>query len=127
MNKTEQHKKAILEALEKNLGIVTTACRQVGIGRTTFYDWLKDDEEFKKKVDEINNVALDFTESKLFKLIEGENPTAIIFHLKTKGKKRGYVERIEQDMNFQERPIFKEIDLNVPEDDSTEENSEVND
>jgi hypothetical protein len=127
MNKTEQHKKAILEALEKNLGIVTTACRQVGIGRTTFYDWLKDDEEFKKKVDEINNVALDFTESKLFKLIEGENPTAIIFYLKTKGKKRGYVERIEQDMNFQERPIFKEIDLNVPEDDSTEENSEVND
>jgi hypothetical protein len=127
MNKTEQHKKAILEALEKNLGIVTTACRQVGIGRTTFYDWLKDDEEFEKKVDEINNVALDFTESKLFKLIEGENPTAIIFYLKTKGKKRGYVERIEQDMNFQERPIFKEIDLNVPEDDSTEENSEVND
>lgn len=124
MNKTEQHKKAILEALEKNLGIVTTACRQVGIGRTTFYDWLKDDEEFKKKVDEINNVALDFTESKLFKLIEGENPTAIIFHLKTKGKKRGYVERIEQDMNFQERPIFKEIDLDVPEDDSTEKNSE---
>ena len=127
MNKTEQHKKAILEALEKNLGIVTTACKQVGIGRTTFYDWLKEDEDFKKKVDEINNVALDFTESKLFKLIERENPTAIIFHLKTKGKKRGYVERIEQDMNFQERPIFKEIDLNVPEDDSTEENSEVND
>tara|TARA_R100000808_G_scaffold16823_1_gene37669 strand:- start:4430 stop:4813 length:384 start_codon:yes stop_codon:yes gene_type:complete len=127
MNKTEQHKKAILEALEKNLGIVTTACRQVGIGRTTFYDWLKEDEDFKKKVDEINNVALDFTESKLFKLIEEQNPTAIIFHLKTKGKKRGYVERIEQDMNFQERPIFKEIDLNVPEDDSTEENSEVND
>ena len=127
MNKTEQHKKAILEALEKNLGIVTTACKQVGIGRTTFYDWLKEDEDFKKKVDEINNVALDFTESKLFKLIEGENPTAVIFHLKTKGKKRGYVERIEQDMNFQERPIFKEIDLNVPEDDSTEEDSEVND
>jgi len=127
MNKTEQHKKAILEALEKNLGIVTTACKQVGIGRTTFYDWLKEDEDFKKKVDEINNVALDFTESKLFKLIERENPTAIIFHLKTKGKKRGYVERIEQDMNFQERPIFKEIDLDVPEDDSTEEDSEVND
>ena len=44
MNKTEQHKKAVIEALEKSLGVVTTACKQVGIGRTQFYEWLKDPE-----------------------------------------------------------------------------------
>ena len=43
MNKTEQHKKAIIEALEKSLGVVTTACKNVGIGRTQFYNWLKND------------------------------------------------------------------------------------
>ena len=48
MNKTEQHKKAIIDALEKSLGVVTTACKNVGIGRTTFYEWMKDDQERKR-------------------------------------------------------------------------------
>ena len=39
MDKTEQHKKAMLEALEKSLGVVTSACKNVGIGRTTHYLW----------------------------------------------------------------------------------------
>ena len=95
MNKTEQHKKAIIEALEKSLGVVTTACRTVGVGRTTFYEWLKDDEEFAKQVDDIQNIALDYAESQLHKQIGEGSTVATIFYLKTKGKKRGYVERQE--------------------------------
>lgn len=95
MNKTEQHKKAILEALEKSLGIVTTACKSVGIGRTQFYNWLKEDKEFANKVSDIENVALDFAESQLHKQISNDSTSATIFYLKTKGKKRGYVERQE--------------------------------
>tara|TARA_R110000744_G_scaffold156183_1_gene271757 strand:- start:1735 stop:2091 length:357 start_codon:yes stop_codon:yes gene_type:complete len=95
MNKTEQHKKAILEALEKSLGIVTTACKNVGIGRTQFYNWLKEDKEFADKVSDIENVALDFAESQLHKQISNDSTSATIFYLKTKGKKRGYVERQE--------------------------------
>jgi len=48
-NRTEHHKKAIIEALEKSLGVVTTACKIVGVGRTTFYQWLKDDEYLQGK------------------------------------------------------------------------------
>ena len=95
MNKTEQHKKALLKALEKSLGVVTTACKQVGVGRTTFYEWYNKDEEFKNQVDDISNIALDFAESQLHKQIQEGNTTATIFLLKTKGKKRGYVERQE--------------------------------
>jgi len=95
MNKTEQHKKALLEALEKSLGVVTSACKTVGVGRTTFYQWLKDDEEFAEAVRDIENIALDFAESQLHQQISGGNSTATIFYLKTKGKKRGYVERQE--------------------------------
>ena len=98
MNKIEQHKKALLEALEQSLGVVTTACKQVGVGRTTFYEYLKADQDFKKKVQDIENTSLDFAESQLFKQIKQGNTTATIFYLKTKGKKRGYVERIENEI-----------------------------
>ena len=43
MNKTEHHKKVLLEALEKSLGIVTVACRNAGVGRTTYYEWYNED------------------------------------------------------------------------------------
>lgn len=95
MNKTELHKKAVIEALEKTLGVVTTACKQVGIGRTQFYEWLKTDEEFRKQVEDIQNVALDYAESQLHKQIGDGSTAATIFYLKTKGKNRGYVERQE--------------------------------
>ena len=95
MNKTEQHKKALLEALEKSLGVVTTACNRAGVGRTTYYDWYNSDEDFKQSVDDLQNVALDFAESQLHKQIAENSTTATIFYLKTKGKKRGYVERQE--------------------------------
>jgi len=38
-------------------------------------------------------IALDYGESKLFELIADKNPAAVIFFLKTKGKKRGYIEQ----------------------------------
>ena len=95
MNKTEQHKKAIIDALEKSLGVVTTACKNVGIGRTIFYEWMKDDQDFEKRVTEIQDIALDFAESQLHKQIGEGSTAATIFYLKTKGKKRGYIERQE--------------------------------
>ena len=51
----------------------------------------------KKEVDEIVDVALDFAESKLLQSINNGSDTATIFYLKTKGKKRGYVEKQEID------------------------------
>ncbi len=94
MNKTEHKKKALLDALEKSLGVVTTACKKVGIGRTMFYEYMKDNN-FREQVDDLQNVALDFAESQLHKQIQDGNTAATIFYLKTKGKNRGYVERQE--------------------------------
>lgn len=95
MNKTEQHKKAVLSALEKSLGVVTTACKNAGVGRTQFYKWLKSDKKFRASVEDIENIALDFAESQLHQQIQGGNTSATIFYLKTKGRNRGYVERQE--------------------------------
>jgi hypothetical protein len=95
MTKTDIHKKAMIDALEKSLGVVTSACKQVGIARQTHYEWYKEDPEYKQAVDELADVAIDFAESQLHKQIKEGNSTATIFYLKTKGKKRGYVERQE--------------------------------
>ena len=109
-NKIEHTKKALIEALEKSLGVVTTACKLVGVTRTTFYQYVKDDPEFAEAVKDIDEVTIDFAESQLHKQIKDGNTTATIFYLKTKGKKRGYVEKTEIDFstdNNEEIPIIK--------------------
>jgi len=88
-------KKQMIEALEKSLGIVTTASKQSGVSRSIHYQWLHEDEAYKEAVEDISNIALDFAESKLHKSIDNGSDTAVIFYLKTKGKKRGYIERTE--------------------------------
>jgi len=85
----------MIEALEKHLGVITTACKQVGIARSTHYEWYQKDKQYKKAVKEIENVALDFAESQLHKQIAKGNPLSTMFYLKCKGKKRGYIEQQE--------------------------------
>ena len=100
MDKSRHIKKeAVLKALESSLGVVTVACRKLDLPRSTFYKWLKEDEQFAREVKEIENIALDFAESQLHEQISDGNTSATIFYLKTKGKKRGYIERNEVDLS----------------------------
>lgn len=89
----------MIAALEQSLGVVTTAVRQVGIARSTHYDWMNNDPDYKAAVEDIADIALDFAESKLHKQIDKEDTIATIFYLKTKGKRRGYIEKTETDLN----------------------------
>lgn len=95
MNDNSDKKKAMLAALEKCRGIVSTAAPMAGIHRDTHYEWMKKDEDYKSEVDALNEVVLDFAESALYKLVDEGDTAATIFLLKTRGKKRGYVERQE--------------------------------
>lgn len=88
-------KKRVIDALLISKGIVSSACDAAGIPRSTFYWWLKDDAAFKAAVDDVQEVALDFVEGQLFNKIGTGDTIATIFYLKTRGKKRGYIERTE--------------------------------
>ena len=94
----------MLSALEKALGVVSSACKAANVGRTQYYHWLKTDPEFKAKVKEVESIAIDFAESHLHKLIQNGNPQATIFFLKTKGKRRGYVEKTEVEV-IEKKPL----------------------
>ncbi|QTE36108.1 hypothetical protein J3L18_23690 [Mucilaginibacter gossypii] len=84
-----QKKKDVLLHLQECYGIITIACKRAGIGRTMFYEYLKD-PSFKKKVDEINDSYVSYAETRLMDLIRTGDRSAIIFYLKAKGKDRGY-------------------------------------
>lgn len=123
---TAIRKAAMIKALEKTMGIVTTAAGQVGINPKTHYEWMNEDKDYNATVEALTDMALDFAESKLHTLINGAtvpddkvfmvkegrtyvhkvvrgekklppDTAATIFFLKTKGKKRGYIERQEFD------------------------------
>ena len=112
MDKSRHIKKeAMLQALENSLGVVTVARKQTDIPRTTYYKWLKEDEQFAKAVKDIENIALDFGESQLHSQMKDGNTSATIFFLKTKGKKRGYVERSELDLTSGDEPV--KINVNI--------------
>lgn len=93
--RTKIKKKEMITALEKELGIVTAACKRTGISRKTHYNWLEQDPRYAEKVAEMPERTLDFVENALFKNIKAGVPSAQIFYLKTKGKRRGFVEKQE--------------------------------
>jgi len=115
-NRGDNKKETMLQCLKKSMGIVSTASEKANISRKTHYEWYNSDPEYAAQVDAINESCIDFAESKLMELIngakhevatakgevlqvqDGPNPTACIFYLKTKGKKRGYVEKSELDV-----------------------------
>jgi hypothetical protein len=91
----EYHKKKLIEALVKHYGIVTPSCNEVGISRNQYYKYLREDPEFKKQVDDINEQTLDFVEHKLLSKIEEGSERSILFYMKYKARNRGYTDSLD--------------------------------
>lgn len=93
-----KRKKAALLFYEKSMGNVSATCREIGITRQTFYRWLKEDPKFAEKATEVDESNVDFAETALLKNIKDGKETSLIFFLKTKGKSRGYIETVENNV-----------------------------
>lgn len=91
----EIKKNNIVDVFRKKGCNISATCSALNISRQTYYNWLKNDEELKREIEDSTEAVLDNVESKLLSAINDGNMTAIIFYLKTKGKKRGYIERQE--------------------------------
>lgn len=88
----ELNKERLLTALQNNAGLISKACRAVGISNNQYYIYYKSDPDFKEKVDQIKEGVIDLAESQLYQLIQEKNPQAIFFFLKYRGKDRGYTD-----------------------------------
>lgn len=94
--KLKKKQKQFIEIFATKAGCnVSVTCKQLNIGRKTFYLWYNTNEEFKEQIEDARESLIDFAETKLQQNIMNGQEASIFFFLKTIGKKRGYVERQE--------------------------------
>lgn len=98
--RTAKDKAALLAALKESKGIISRACEATGIGRTTFYEWKENDPDFKAACEEVTEVTLDVLESVVLNIAmagqqERDQLNAAQFLLRSKGKHRGFSDKIE--------------------------------
>lgn len=87
-----EKREQFIEAYRKSFGIMHVACKMIGLARNTVWEHMRKDPEWPALRAELDEQCLDLVESKLIKKIEDGDTTSIIFYLKTKGRKRGYIE-----------------------------------
>lgn len=107
----------IARVYEKKAGNLASTASALNIDRTTLWKMRKENPMLEERLKAIDEGLIDFAESKLLKAISEGNITGIIFFLKTKGKNRGYVERVEQDVNAN---LFQELMESVTDEDELE-------
>ena len=110
-------KEDYIKAIRASNGIITSAAMKLGVERAAIYQAAKRWSDVQEAIDESRQILVDFAEAKLKEKILALDTTAIIFTLKTLGKNRGYVERVEQQHSGEIaiRPIAIEV---VPPDDA---------
>ena len=88
-------KEQMLMAIEDSYGIVSQVADRLGCAWHTAEKYINRWEETRQAFDDENERALDFSERQMLKQIRDGDGPMIRFHLMTKGKKRGYVQRTE--------------------------------
>ena len=102
-----QKKKIFLETFQKSFSI-TKSCESAGVSRWTYYRWLEKDEKFKQKMQEIEEMRLDFAETILNEeMFKKKNLRAILWFLERKGKNRGYAPKLETEHSGEVNNIIK--------------------
>ena len=100
-----------LAAIPGTGGLYTVIAKKLGIARQTVGDYVKRDPVLAAAVQEEIEGTLDNVESVFINACLAKDIQACMFYLKTKGKSRGYSERIEADVKTSE-PI--QINLGLP-------------
>lgn len=89
----EAEKKGFLDAYRSAGGVIKRACVALGIDESTFYYWRRNDKDFAAAFEE---ARIDYVEGRLMERINAGDTTAMIYFLKTKGRHRGWSEKLPQ-------------------------------
>lgn len=95
IGKRRLSKKLVIEALKQMNGQVYLAAKQLGCSHTAVYEYINKFPDIKELKEYYDEETTDIAVMKHREAILKSEPWAIQLQLKTKGKKRGYVERTE--------------------------------
>lgn len=104
-------KKTFLRSLYANLGILSRAAKATGMCLDNHYAWKAEDPEYKKAYLMIEESVIDFAEGALYTQIRAGVPSSTIFFLKTKGKRRGYIEDPQVHIHNENRTEVKVVSV----------------
>lgn len=85
----------VAAALKAQRGNIVRTAEALDVDRSTVMRHIQDNPELQQVLIDAREALVDSAESALSKLIGEGNVAAIIFALKTQGKRRGWVERQE--------------------------------
>lgn len=101
-------KQEILDAIPKSGGILTVIARRAGISTRSLYDYRIKWPEINEAIKDAEDETIDMAESQLVDLVKMGNLKAIRYFLDNRGKKRGWGQRqnIQLESNMPIQPII---------------------
>lgn len=85
----------VTQALKQTRGMISAAAQLLHCHRQTLYDYQKRHPEVALALTEARELQLDTAELSLFRAIDKGESWAVCFYLKTRGRDRGYIERVD--------------------------------
>jgi len=89
------NKAALIEVLSANDGNMAAAGRYFGCSRQVVWQYVDKDPKLRELCAELSESFTDECEAQLFEKIREGDTACIIFYMKTRGRDRGYSERLE--------------------------------
>jgi hypothetical protein len=103
-------KNKVKDLLKQAQGNYAAVARAYGVSRQAVQKYVSNDAELSEVAQEARETMLDNAESKLYSEAMNGNTAALIFLLKTQGKRRGYIERAEIQQDSTTRHEFPQFE-----------------
>ncbi|MGW8300434.1 MAG: hypothetical protein ACWGNO_00115 [Desulfobacterales bacterium] len=91
--------KQIESMLRKTNGLISHAAELLGVSAPAIHDRINRSPHLQEVRRQIEERLIDKSENVVYHHMQNKNLTAAIFHLKTKGKSRGWVEKRESEIS----------------------------
>lgn len=100
-----------IEAIPGTGGIISSIAKKVGCTWNTAQKFIKEHPTVKQAYDDECEGMLDLSETVILSSIKSGDSGDAKWYLSRKGKERGYAERIEQDLNPDNKPLIVNVNI----------------